>query len=152
MASQTGHGFRSVRRAHHRYRAVPPRLWTFLLNANERLANRLTASESASGEQRVHRNRFVLCRRFQVDFKTRRRRVAPLPWRSNGRTASHLGPVHLSERVVSGRTYVCAEIRDITEYFETHHREELLWRILRHNLRNVAKSRRYLSPFAASAG
>ncbi|GAA5432479.1 PAS domain-containing sensor histidine kinase [Haloarcula japonica] len=46
--------------------------------------------------------------------------------------------IHLSQRVMSGETYVCAEVRDITDYFETHHREELLWRILRHNLRNEA--------------
>ena len=34
------------------------------------------------------------------------------------------------------RVYV--EMRDITRHYETHHRAELLWRILRHNLRNEA--------------
>ena len=46
--------------------------------------------------------------------------------------------VHLSDRMVPDRSYVRAEIRDITEHYETRHREELFWRVLRHNLRNEA--------------
>ncbi|OYR42051.1 PAS domain-containing sensor histidine kinase [Halorubrum sp. Eb13] len=39
----------------------------------------------------------------------------------------------------SGReNCVHVKIRDITDYYETHHRAELFWRILRHNLRNEA--------------
>jgi PAS domain S-box-containing protein len=44
----------------------------------------------------------------------------------------------LSRQQLSGETCVRAEIRNITDYFETHHREELFWRLLRHNLRNEA--------------
>jgi len=44
--------------------------------------------------------------------------------------------VHLSRRDPSGGPRVLAEIRDITDYYETHHRAELFWRLLRHNLRN----------------
>ncbi|RKD89070.1 PAS domain-containing sensor histidine kinase [Halopiger aswanensis] len=36
--------------------------------------------------------------------------------------------------------YVLAEIRDVTEDYNTGHREELFWRILRHNLRNKANT------------
>ena len=46
--------------------------------------------------------------------------------------------IHLSDRTVRDRSYVRAEIRDITEHYETRHREELFWRVLRHNLRNEA--------------
>jgi len=46
--------------------------------------------------------------------------------------------IHLSDRIVSDQSYVCAEIRDITDHHETRHREELFWRVLRHNLRNNA--------------
>jgi PAS domain S-box-containing protein len=35
-------------------------------------------------------------------------------------------------------SYVRAELREITDYYETYHRAELFWRILRHNLRNEA--------------
>jgi len=33
---------------------------------------------------------------------------------------------------------VHVEIRDITRHYDTHHRAELFWRVLRHNLRNEA--------------
>ncbi|MEZ3164985.1 PAS domain-containing sensor histidine kinase [Halorubrum sp. RMP-47] len=33
---------------------------------------------------------------------------------------------------------VHVEVRDITQHYDTHHRAELFWRILRHNLRNEA--------------
>ena len=46
--------------------------------------------------------------------------------------------IHLSDQTVSDRSNVRAEIRDITEHYETRHREELFWRVLRHNLRNEA--------------
>jgi PAS domain S-box-containing protein len=46
--------------------------------------------------------------------------------------------IHLSDRTGTDRSYVRAEIRDITEHYETRHREELFWRVLRHNLRNEA--------------
>ena len=46
--------------------------------------------------------------------------------------------IHLSDQIISDQSYVCAEIRDITEHYETRHREELFWRVLRHNLRNNA--------------
>lgn len=47
--------------------------------------------------------------------------------------------IHLSQ-TSSGDDYVLAEIRDITEEYNTGHREELFWRILRHNLRNKANT------------
>ncbi|SMO79247.1 PAS domain-containing sensor histidine kinase [Halorubrum cibi] len=43
---------------------------------------------------------------------------------------------HLSPAGVGGADCVRAEVRDITDHYETTHREELLWRVLRHNLRN----------------
>ncbi|WP_435069432.1 PAS domain-containing sensor histidine kinase [Haloplanus sp. C73] len=43
-----------------------------------------------------------------------------------------------SRRQFGGQSCVQAEIRDITEYYETYHRAELFWRLLRHNLRNEA--------------
>jgi len=46
--------------------------------------------------------------------------------------------IHLSDQMVSDRPSVRAEVRDITEHYETRHREELFWRVLRHNLRNDA--------------
>lgn len=46
--------------------------------------------------------------------------------------------IDLSRHRISEQTYVCAEMRNITDYYETHHRAELFWRLLRHNLRNEA--------------
>jgi PAS domain S-box-containing protein len=46
--------------------------------------------------------------------------------------------IHLSRQPFCGPEYVYAEIQDITEYYDTHHRAELFWRVLRHNLRNEA--------------
>ncbi len=46
--------------------------------------------------------------------------------------------IELSRQTVADRPCVRAEIRDITDYYETYHRAELFWRILRHNLRNEA--------------
>jgi len=46
--------------------------------------------------------------------------------------------IHLSDHTVSDRSHVRAEVRDITEHYEARHREELFWRVLRHNLRNDA--------------
>ncbi|MCU4719109.1 PAS domain-containing sensor histidine kinase [Halapricum hydrolyticum] len=46
--------------------------------------------------------------------------------------------VHLSPQTVPGGDAVRVEVRDITDYYETHHRAELFWRMLRHNLRNEA--------------
>lgn len=48
--------------------------------------------------------------------------------------------IHLSAQRLSSRTCVRAEIRDITEYYNSSHREELFWRLLRHNLRNEAST------------
>lgn len=48
--------------------------------------------------------------------------------------------IYLSAQSIDGQTYVCAEVRNITEYYNTSHREELFWRILRHNLRNGANT------------
>lgn len=46
--------------------------------------------------------------------------------------------IHLSDWTISDHSWVLAQIRDITEQYETRHREELFWRVLRHNLRNDA--------------
>ena len=46
--------------------------------------------------------------------------------------------VHLSRQQLDAGEYVRAEIRDVTDYYDATHREELFWRILRHNLRNKA--------------
>lgn len=46
--------------------------------------------------------------------------------------------IHLSRQQLASRTCVRAEARDITTHYETRHREELFWRVLRHNLRNEA--------------
>lgn len=46
--------------------------------------------------------------------------------------------IDLSQQRLSGQSCVCAELRNITDYYETHHRAELFWRLLRHNLRNEA--------------
>ena len=46
--------------------------------------------------------------------------------------------LYTSQQQYAGETYVHVEIRDITDYYETYHRAELFWRILRHNLRNDA--------------
>lgn len=46
--------------------------------------------------------------------------------------------IYLSPYPLEDRTGVRAEIRDVTDYYQTSHREELFWRILRHNLRNEA--------------
>ena len=43
--------------------------------------------------------------------------------------------VHLSPRTDDGR-WVHAEIRDITDHCDAKHREELFWRVLRHDIRN----------------
>ena len=45
---------------------------------------------------------------------------------------------HFARFEVRDRTCVRAELRDITKFLETTHREELFRRILRHNLRNKA--------------
>ena len=46
--------------------------------------------------------------------------------------------IDLSRQQLAGRTCVRAETRDITDHYETRHREELFWRVIRHNLRNEA--------------
>jgi len=46
--------------------------------------------------------------------------------------------VHLSRQPFCDSECVYAEIQDITDYYDTHHRAELFWRVLRHNLRNEA--------------
>jgi PAS domain S-box-containing protein len=46
--------------------------------------------------------------------------------------------IRLSQQRLAGRSFVRAEMRDITDYYETHHRAELFWRLLRHNMRNEA--------------
>jgi PAS domain S-box-containing protein len=46
--------------------------------------------------------------------------------------------IHLSRQQLADRTCVRAEARDITDHYETRHREELFWRVIRHNLRNDA--------------
>jgi PAS domain S-box-containing protein len=46
--------------------------------------------------------------------------------------------IHLSQQQRGNRTCVRAETRDITDHYETRHREELFWRVIRHNLRNEA--------------
>lgn len=46
--------------------------------------------------------------------------------------------VYLSRESRNGPVYVRAELRDITADYNTRHREELFWRLLRHNLRNKA--------------
>jgi PAS domain S-box-containing protein len=48
--------------------------------------------------------------------------------------------IHLSAQRIDGEQCVRAEIRDITEYYNSSHREELFWRLLRHNLRNEANA------------
>lgn len=46
--------------------------------------------------------------------------------------------LYMSQQHVGEEHCVHVEMRDITDYYETHHRAELFWRILRHNLRNEA--------------
>ena len=46
----------------------------------------------------------------------------------------------LSAQQLAEQTCVRAEIRDITEYYNSSHREELFWRLIRHNLRNEASA------------
>ena len=44
--------------------------------------------------------------------------------------------IQLSRQRLADRSVVRAELRDITDYYETYHRAELFWRMLRHNIRN----------------
>jgi len=46
--------------------------------------------------------------------------------------------VFVSRRRSLADRRVHAEMRDITPHYESHHRAELFWRVLRHNLRNEA--------------
>jgi PAS domain S-box-containing protein len=46
--------------------------------------------------------------------------------------------LHVSQQQFSERDCVIVEVRDITDHYESRHRAELFWRILRHNLRNEA--------------
>lgn len=46
--------------------------------------------------------------------------------------------LYMSQQHSGGESGVHVEMRDITDYYETHHRAELFWRLLRHNLRNEA--------------
>jgi PAS domain S-box-containing protein len=46
--------------------------------------------------------------------------------------------LYLSRRPTGGRPLARAEVRDITDSHHTSRREELFWRLLRHNLRNDA--------------
>jgi len=46
--------------------------------------------------------------------------------------------IHLTPRPSATPGRVRAEFREITEFYESYHRAELFWRILRHNLRNEA--------------
>ena len=48
--------------------------------------------------------------------------------------------IHCSAQTLDGHSCVRAELRDITEYYNSSHREELFWRVLRHNLRNEANA------------
>ena len=43
--------------------------------------------------------------------------------------------IRLSRRTTDGK-WVRAEIRDVTDHYDAKHREELFWRILRHDIRN----------------
>lgn len=48
--------------------------------------------------------------------------------------------VYLSPATIDGQQCVRAELRDVTEHDNSSHREELFWRVLRHNLRNEANA------------
>ena len=66
-------------------------------------------------------------------------RLRELVWRAK-RSDGELVWVRIrfARRQVDGRECVYAELQDITEYYDTYHRAELFWRVLRHNLRNEA--------------
>ncbi|AAV48037.1 MULTISPECIES: PAS domain-containing sensor histidine kinase [Haloarcula] len=144
MASQTGHALPAAYDALNIGIALYDPDSGAILDGNERLAEIFGYSVSELRERSISEytaNTFV---HSVADFRSRLQDSAAggsrqFTWRIKRADGELIwARIHLSERVVSGRTYVCAEIRDITEYFETHHREELLWRILRHNLRNEA--------------
>lgn len=46
--------------------------------------------------------------------------------------------VFISRQRQTADRCVHVEVRDITRHYDTHHRAELFWRVLRHNLRNEA--------------
>ncbi|WP_049906133.1 PAS domain-containing sensor histidine kinase [Halorubrum aidingense] len=46
--------------------------------------------------------------------------------------------VFISRQRPTADRCVHVEVRDITRHYDTHHRAELFWRVLRHNLRNEA--------------
>lgn len=46
--------------------------------------------------------------------------------------------LHASQQQFSEGDCIVVEVRDITDHYESRHRAELFWRILRHNLRNEA--------------
>ena len=46
--------------------------------------------------------------------------------------------VFISQQRPTADRCVHVEVRDITRHYDTHHRAELFWRVLRHNLRNEA--------------
>ncbi|WP_336327361.1 sensor histidine kinase [Halovenus sp. HT40] len=48
--------------------------------------------------------------------------------------------IHCSAQTLDSQRCVRAEFRDITEHYNSSHREELFWRVLRHNLRNEANA------------
>ncbi|OYR53541.1 PAS domain-containing sensor histidine kinase [Halorubrum halodurans] len=113
-----------------------------LLDANERLSTvlgypfptlcRVTPERYTANTYSYSEAGFIERLRAAAAGETRRFR-----WRVK-RASGELVWVqfHLSPAAVGSDDCVRAEVRDITDHYETTHREELLWRVLRHNLRN----------------
>jgi PAS domain S-box-containing protein len=144
MASQTGHALPAAYDALNIGIALYDPDSGAILDGNERVTEIFGHPVSELRERSISAytaNTFI---HSVADFKSRLQDSAAgeprqFTWRIKRADGKLIwARIHLSQRVVSGQTYVCAEVRDITDYFETHHREELLWRILRHNLRNEA--------------
>lgn len=117
-----------------------------VLDANERAESLLGYTTTQLREISVERYSANTYPFSSSDFRDRLRQSASgqpqeFRWRIKRANGELIWvQIDLSEQQLDNDSCVRAEIRDITEYYNSSHREELFWRLLRHNLRNEANA------------
>lgn len=115
-----------------------------ILDANERFGTLLGYSTDQLRELSVEAYTANTFSKSDTEFRERLQASAAgssqqFTWRAKRADGELIWvQVYLSKDPESGHAGVRAEVRDITDQFETRHREELFWRVIRHNLRNEA--------------
>jgi len=115
-----------------------------VLDANERLEAMLGYTAEELSEHAISEYTANTYAYSETDFRQRLRTAVTgdpqqFTWRIKRADGELIWTqIHLSRQTTADTHCVRAEVRDITDYYETHHRAELFWRLLRHNLRNEA--------------